>query len=122
MGEMGLWYRLAGAALVGGSLVPHGGQNPLEPARLGCPILLGPHVWNFADIVERLAEAGGCVRLADATGLASAVADMLTDAAAARAMVAAAAAIADADAGLPARIAAALAGLVPEEAPGPGVG
>jgi 3-deoxy-D-manno-octulosonic-acid transferase len=122
MGEMGLWYRLASVALVGGSLVPHGGQNPLEPARLCCPILLGPHVWNFADIVGRLIEAGGCVSLADATGLASAVADMLTDAAAARAMVVAAAAIADADAGLPARIAAALAGLVPEEAPDSGVG
>jgi 3-deoxy-D-manno-octulosonic-acid transferase len=122
MGEMGLWYRLASVALVGGSLVPHGGQNPLEPARLGCPILIGPHVWNFAEIVGRLAQAKACLPLADATGLASAVADMLTDAAAARAMVAAAAAIADADAGLPARLAAALAGLVPEEAPGAGVG
>jgi 3-deoxy-D-manno-octulosonic-acid transferase len=122
MGEMGLWYRLASAALVGGSLVPHGGQNPLEPARLSCPILLGPHVWNFSDIVARLTEAKGCVAVADETGLASAVADMLTDGPAVRAMVVAAAAIADADAGLPARIAAALAGLVPEEAPGRGVG
>ena len=48
------FYRLAAIALVGGSLVPHGGQNPLEPARLGCPILLGPHTHNFAEIAARL--------------------------------------------------------------------
>ena len=54
LGELGLAYRLASVALVGGSLVPHGGQNPLEPARLGCPILLGPWTGNFADPVARL--------------------------------------------------------------------
>jgi 3-deoxy-D-manno-octulosonic-acid transferase len=37
---------------VGGSLIPHGGQNPLEPARFGVPVLMGPHMENFREIVE----------------------------------------------------------------------
>jgi 3-deoxy-D-manno-octulosonic-acid transferase len=53
-------------ALVGGSLVPHGGHNPLEPARLGCPILLGPHGWNFAEIRARLVQAGGALEVSEA--------------------------------------------------------
>lgn len=70
MGELGLLYRLARAAFVGGSLVPHGGQNPLEPARLGCPVLLGPHHWNFADIVAPLVEEGAARLAAEPAALA----------------------------------------------------
>jgi 3-deoxy-D-manno-octulosonic-acid transferase len=65
MGELGLLYRVAGCALVGGSLVPHGGQNPLEPARLGCPVLLGPHHWNQAEAAEALLAAGGALLVAE---------------------------------------------------------
>ena len=55
LGELGLWYRLAPIAFVGRSLVPPGGgQNPLEPARLGCAIAVGPHTGNFADHVAML--------------------------------------------------------------------
>jgi 3-deoxy-D-manno-octulosonic-acid transferase len=57
-GEMGLWYRLAEVALVGGSLVPVGGHNPFEPAKLGCYCLYGPHVWNFEEAYAQLANIG----------------------------------------------------------------
>jgi 3-deoxy-D-manno-octulosonic-acid transferase len=79
LGELGLFYRLAWVALVGGSLVPHGGQNPLEAARLGCPILLGPHTANFAEISTRLLQAGAARPVEDGVALASALATLLTD-------------------------------------------
>lgn len=78
-GELGLFYRIARAALIGGSLVPHGGQNPLEAARLGCPALLGPHTGNFDEIVAALEEAGAAQRVADAAGLATQLATLLRD-------------------------------------------
>jgi len=71
LGELGLWYRLARGAYLGGSLVPHGGQNPLEPARLGLPVAFGPHTANFAEVVEDLLAAGAATRVADAAGLAA---------------------------------------------------
>jgi 3-deoxy-D-manno-octulosonic-acid transferase len=108
MGELGLFYRLAGAALVGGSLVRHGGQNPLEAARLGCPILLGPHTWNFEEPVARLLEAGGATRLDEAAALAPAIRGVLSDAGRARGMAKAAATVAQGQAGLPDRLAGAL--------------
>jgi 3-deoxy-D-manno-octulosonic-acid transferase len=117
LGELGLFYRLAGVALVGGSLVPHGGQNPLEPARLGCPILFGPHMWNFEEPVERLTAAGGALRLADPAALAPAVRDMLSQPDRARALANAAAAVADSHAGLPDRVAEALLALMPPGEP-----
>ncbi|MEO1275075.1 MAG: 3-deoxy-D-manno-octulosonic acid transferase, partial [Pseudomonadota bacterium] len=54
LGELGLWYRLAPVVFVGGSLSPVGGHNPLEPARLGCSILHGPHYHNFLEEYRRL--------------------------------------------------------------------
>jgi 3-deoxy-D-manno-octulosonic-acid transferase len=119
LGELGLLYRLAGAALIGGSLVPHGGQNPWEPARLGCPILLGPYMENFAEPVARLLVAGGARRVSaaggqsDAAALAAAAVNMLSDPAAAAAMAAAAAGVAVPEAALPDRIASALLHLLP---------
>jgi 3-deoxy-D-manno-octulosonic-acid transferase len=116
LGELGLFYRLAGVALVGGSLVPHGGQNPLEPARLGCPILLGPHTHNFTAITDRLLAAGGACRVADSATLAEQAGLVLTDAARAQSMTDAAARIA-ADAGaLPERMAAVIETLLPARA------
>lgn len=58
MGELWTWYALATAAFVGGSLCENGGHNPLEAARLGVPVVMGPHVFNFKHIVEVLATAG----------------------------------------------------------------
>jgi 3-deoxy-D-manno-octulosonic-acid transferase len=78
LGEMGLWYRLAQVAFVGRSLLPPGGgQNPLEPARLGCPIIVGPHTGNFTDHVALLREAEALLEVADADGLAESVAAVL---------------------------------------------
>ena len=54
VGELGLFYRLASLVFVGGSMMPHGGQNMLEPARLGCAIIVGPYTFNFNDIMETL--------------------------------------------------------------------
>lgn len=80
MGELGLWYRLAPIAFVGRSLIaPGGGQNPLEPARLGCAIAVGPYTGNFTDHVARLRQAGGLVQVDDAAALAEFVSAMLSD-------------------------------------------
>ncbi|MDR3532236.1 MAG: 3-deoxy-D-manno-octulosonic acid transferase [Rhodopila sp.] len=78
MSELGLWYRLAPIAFVGRSLIaPGGGQNPLEPARLGCAIAVGPHTANFTDHVAMLRDAGGLVEVADEAALARFVSAML---------------------------------------------
>lgn len=79
MGEMGLIYRLAAVAFIGGSLVPHGGQNPLEPARLGCAILHGPHVGNFTSIYADMDAGGAARQISDVTRLADSVAVLLRD-------------------------------------------
>jgi 3-deoxy-D-manno-octulosonic-acid transferase len=112
LGELGLFYRLATVCFVGGSLVPHGGQNPLEAARLGCPILIGPHHWNFADPVARLLAAGGA-RLVEPGTLAAAVADVLTDSDRSRRMAEAAAQVATAGAELSGLVAEMLLTLLP---------
>lgn len=71
LGELGLWYRLARGAYLGGSLVPHGGQNPLEPARLSLPVAFGPHTANFAEVVEVLLASGAATRVTSAEALAA---------------------------------------------------
>lgn len=73
MGELLFLYALADMAFVGGSLVPTGGHNPLEPAALALPVLMGPHVFNFLEISAMLREAGGLQQVDDAQGLAGAV-------------------------------------------------
>lgn len=77
LGEMGLWYRLAPISFVGGSLTDRGGHNPFEPAALGSAILHGPHTGNFADIYERLGEAGASITVRDTTSLIAAVEKLL---------------------------------------------
>lgn len=77
LGELGLWYRLADLALVAGSLVTGiGGHNPLEPARLDCPIVSGPHVENWLTAYADLRDAEG-VAFADAPVLGARLADLL---------------------------------------------
>lgn len=77
LGELGLWYRLADLALVAGSLVAGiGGHNPLEPARLDCPIVSGPHVENWLTAYADLRDAEG-VAFADASVLGARLADLL---------------------------------------------
>jgi 3-deoxy-D-manno-octulosonic-acid transferase len=79
MGELGLFYRLAGVVFVGKSFAPGGGQNPIEPARLASAILHGPHVANFADVYALLDAAGGAVKVDDAQELAQTLAALFTD-------------------------------------------
>lgn len=90
MGELGLFYRLAPIVFMGGSLVAHGGQNPIEAAKLGAAIVHGPHVFNFTDVYDALDGAGGA-RLADSeTALVQQLGQLLDDPAAQRASIAAA--------------------------------
>jgi len=116
LGELGLFYRLARVALIGGSLVQHGGQNPLEAARLGCPILIGPHHFNFSEIIARLRAAHGLIETPDGPGAAEAlaahVAPFFADPATGQAMAGAAAALAQGQADLPDRIATSLLPLI----------
>ncbi|MEI6986531.1 MAG: 3-deoxy-D-manno-octulosonic acid transferase [Rhodospirillaceae bacterium] len=79
IGEMGILFRLAPVACVGGSLVPHGGQNPIEPAQLGCAVLFGPHMTNFAEVSAELTSAGAAIAVADGAELAKVVARLLLD-------------------------------------------
>jgi 3-deoxy-D-manno-octulosonic-acid transferase len=65
IGEMGLWYRLAPIALVGGSFAQVGGHNPHEPLALGCTVLHGPNVWNFSESYERLDSLGQSQQVQD---------------------------------------------------------
>jgi 3-deoxy-D-manno-octulosonic-acid transferase len=69
LGELGLVYRLAPIVFMGGSLVTHGGQNPIEPIRLGAAVLHGPHVWNFAELYSALDTARGADSVADEEAL-----------------------------------------------------
>ena len=79
IGEMGLWYRLATVAFLGGSLVPHGGQNPIEAAKLGAPVIHGPHVANFREIYLDMGGSGAALAIADGAGLETAVRRLLAD-------------------------------------------
>jgi 3-deoxy-D-manno-octulosonic-acid transferase len=79
LGELGLIYRLASVVFMGGSLVPHGGQNPIEPIKLGAPVVHGPHVENFADLYEALDKASGTGAVADAAELAARLKALLSD-------------------------------------------
>ncbi|MFY3384614.1 3-deoxy-D-manno-octulosonic acid transferase [Paracidovorax sp. MALMAid1276] len=74
LGEMALYYGLADAALLGGSFAPLGGQNLIEAAACGCPVVLGPHTFNFAEAAELACAAGAAQRVPDmAVGLEEAV-------------------------------------------------
>jgi 3-deoxy-D-manno-octulosonic-acid transferase len=65
LGEMGLFYRLSSLCIMGGSFVPHGGHNPIEPAQLGCQIFYGPHMFNFISICDDFESRGAAQRVAD---------------------------------------------------------
>jgi 3-deoxy-D-manno-octulosonic-acid transferase len=77
LGELGLIYRLASVVFMGGSLVPHGGQNPIEPIKLGAAVVHGPHVANFADLYRALDEASGTDAVTDPHSLAARLAGLL---------------------------------------------
>lgn len=77
MGELLPLFAASDVAFVGGSLVPVGGHNILEPAALGVPVVVGPHLFNFADIAATARAAGALVDIADAAALAPAIERLL---------------------------------------------
>lgn len=79
VGELMDVYAISGLVFVGGSLVPVGGHNLLEPASLGVPVLFGPHMNNFREIAAKVLEAGAGVQVADAGMLASSLQGLLDD-------------------------------------------
>ena len=78
-------YRFAAVVFVGGSLVPRGGHNIIEPAAFAKPIIVGKHTGNFRQIVSDFAEAGALVQI-DSNHLAEALVQLLSDRALAREM------------------------------------
>ena len=79
LGELGLFFKLAPIVFMGGSLIPRGGHNPLEPARLGCAVITGPYVHHFTEVFEELELAGGLIRVADEMTLTREIALLLTN-------------------------------------------
>ena len=73
MGEMPAYYSVADVALIGGTLLPFGGQNRIEAAACGCPVLVGPHTFNFAQATEDSIACGAARRISNAEDAASAV-------------------------------------------------
>ncbi len=90
MGEMPAYFAVADLALIGGTLLPFGGQNLIEAAACGCPVLVGPHSFNFAQASTDAIAAGAAHRVADADAAAREAERLLADAKALQAMHAAA--------------------------------
>ncbi|MFT7234849.1 MAG: 3-deoxy-D-manno-octulosonic-acid transferase [Methylophagaceae bacterium] len=80
MGELPLFYATCDVAFVGGSLVPHGGHNILEPAALGRAIIVGPHFFNFNEITRQFIQAKAAIEVNDVTELANNVIHLLDSA------------------------------------------
>lgn len=79
MGEMPSYYAAADVAFIGGSLLPLGGQNMIEPCAVGTPVLFGPHTFNFTQVANQVIEAGAAKRVQDAEVLTKVVLELLSD-------------------------------------------
>jgi 3-deoxy-D-manno-octulosonic-acid transferase len=112
IGELASVYSIASVAFVGGSLIPTGGHNPLEPAQFGVPIVMGPYFANFRAITEDLL-AHDAVRIAEKDNLAKAFLDLLCDRTLSKAMGERARQVFDQQAGATARCVDALRKLLP---------
>lgn len=108
LGELGLWYRLCPVVMMGGSLVPVGGHNPLEPARLGCAVLFGPQMFNFSEATAGLLDVGGALQVQDAETMATVLADLLAQPDRRQAIASAAENYADGDSAILATLSAAI--------------
>ena len=84
MGELGLFYRLAPFCFLGGTLVPVGGHNVLEPAQLHCAVLAGPHTSNAPKAFDAVLQAQGFGGVANSADIAREAARLLSDPAAAQ--------------------------------------
>ena len=79
IGEMGLWYAVSEVVFVGGSLIPHGGQNFMEPARDKCAVVVGPHMHNFKEMLARGKAARAVWQFDSASEVMEYVIDLLTN-------------------------------------------
>ena len=77
LGELGLFYRLAKIAFIGGSMARHGGHNPLEAAQLDCAVVLGPDTGNFAAVTRELLEANGALQASTTDEIVESVSALL---------------------------------------------
>jgi 3-deoxy-D-manno-octulosonic-acid transferase len=111
LGELGVWYRLCPVSIVGGSFVPVGGHNPIEPALLGTAIGFGRLMPNFSEVAAAMLAAQAATELADAAAIAAFVSHMLQDVAARTAQTTAALAYATAQGAVHDKVIAALAPL-----------
>jgi 3-deoxy-D-manno-octulosonic-acid transferase len=111
IGDLAAMYGLGAVAFVGGSLVPKGGHNPLEPAQFGVPVMMGPSYENFREMVEVMRESDA-VRIVSTASLGAAMVEMLRDEVAARALGERGRAVFEAQAGATARTVEALLGLL----------
>jgi len=116
MREMALYYACAQVALLGGSFAPLGGQNLIEAAACGCPVVMGPHTFNFAEASALASAAGAAVRVADLAQALAAAFELLADPARRAAMAARAVAFAAQHQGASQRMARRIVALMP--APG----
>ena len=79
LGELGIFYRLSDVAFIGGSLVPTGGHNPMEPARLGTAIVTGPHVFNFQETFQSMRKDGALALVRNERDLSASIIRLLSD-------------------------------------------
>ncbi len=100
IGEMGIFFRVTDIAFIGGSLIPHGGQNPIEPARMGCAIVHGPHMENFLAVEVELRTAGASETVTGAEELSRAVGTLLSNPGLRQRRIAAARTVGDGKAGV----------------------
>lgn len=112
MGEMALYYGLSDAALLGGSFAPLGGQNLIEAAACACPVLMGPHTFNFSEAAELAQTAGAASRHASLHDAVVAACDLVTDGVRRADMAAAASRFAQAHRGATDQTVAAVRGLL----------
>jgi 3-deoxy-D-manno-octulosonic-acid transferase len=114
IGDLAAVYELASIAFVGGSLVRKGGHNPLEAARFGVPVVIGPSYENFRDVVERMRAADGILIVRNREEFEPALIDLLKDRERAKAIGEHGRAVFEAQAGATARTVQALVGLLLE--------
>ena len=77
IGEMGLWYDLAKIVFIGGSLIPHGGQNFIEPSRVRDAVIVGPHMHNFTDAMNRAKKADAVMQVNDTAEMEELLTELL---------------------------------------------
>jgi 3-deoxy-D-manno-octulosonic-acid transferase len=118
MGEMDAWYALADCAIIGGSLLPFGSQNLIEACAAGCPVVIGPSTFNFAQAAAQALEAGAAQSVADADDAIATGLSILADASRKQAMAEAGTDFASRHRGATERTVAALTPLMAASLPG----